>query len=163
MKNYTFDIDKMIRWLIPFFLFQPVHYAWLQTLLVSVKSNYVDFMAFRAQMLADATINSQVNRLTKALWDKFDNTQTIYLQQNAGVFEQTFIYLESEGATIQYDYIESEGHTPEEFDYLDSEYTADVNFVVWIPAAIGDNQAAIYAFVKRYIFSGITFSIQIIS
>lgn len=160
MKNFTFDIDKMIRWLMPFFLFQPVHYAWLQTLLVTVKTTYTEFMAFRALMLANATINSQVNRLTQALWDNFDSTHAIYLQQNADAFQQSFIYLATEGATPEYDYLISENHTPVEYDYLDSEYSADVNFIVWIPVAIAASEAQIYAFVKRYVFSGITFSIQ---
>ena len=160
MKNYTFDIDKMIRWLMPVFLFQPVHYAWLQCLLVTVKSSYVDFMTFRALMLANATINSQVNRLTKALWDNFDSTNSIYITQSTVFFEESFIYLETEGATVQYDYLESEDHTPFDFDYLESEYSADVNFIVWIPIAIVGKTAQIYAFVKRYAFSSLTFSIQ---
>jgi len=160
MKNYTFDIDKMIRWLMPFFLFQPVHYAFLQCLLVTIKSSYTDFMAFRAQMLAEATIDCSVIRLTKAMWDKFDTTNSIYLTQTTDFFEETYIYLDSEGATIQYDYLESEDHEPFEFDYLDSEYVANVNFIVWIPVALAGSTAEIYAFVKRYVFSSITFSIK---
>jgi len=160
MKNYSFDINKMIRSLMPFFLIQPIHYAWIQTLLVTIKNRYADFLVFRQQMLADATINSSVNRLTKALWDKFDNTNSIYILQNTASLEEAYIYLDSEGATPTFDYLESEDHEPFDYDFLDSEFNGDYNFIVRIPVAIASSSTAIYAFVSRYVFSGITFTIE---
>jgi len=144
----------------PDFLFKPIHYAWLQTLLAPLNNLYAGFLTFRSQQLADATINSSVNRLTQALWDKYDPTKSIYLVQTDAYISESFIYLESEGATPSYDYLESEDHEPFEFDYLDNEFSTNYNFIVRIPIAMVASSAAIYAFVKPYVFSGISFTIE---
>lgn len=144
----------------PYFLVKPKHYAWLITLLAPVKNRYADFLTYRNEQLKNATINSSVNRLTQALWDKFDSTNAIYLLQNNPFEHGAFIYLESDGASPSYDYLESDAHTPDEFDYLDSDYNANYNFIVRIPVALVGDTAAIYAFVKKYVFAGITFTIE---
>ena len=144
----------------PYFLVKPIHYAWLQTLLVPMKNRYAAFLTYRQQQLADATIDSSVNRLTKALWDKFDSTESIYILQNDDYQDEPFIYLESDGATPAYDYLESENHIPQEFDYLEGELNSNVNFIIRIPVAIEGQYELIYAFVKRYVYSGITFTIE---
>ena len=144
----------------PYFLVKPIHYAWLVTLLAPVKNRYADFLAYRQQILMDATIDSSVNRLTQALWDKFDVTNSIYLMQNTVFQDEAFIYLESDGATPQYVYLESDAHEPYTYIYLDAEYNSNYNFIVRIPVALVDQTAAIYAFVKKYVFSGISFTIE---
>jgi len=143
----------------PYFLLQPIHYAWLQTVLVTIKSDYADFLTYRAQQLKNATINSQVNRLTQALWDEFGNT-TIYILHPDDNLAESFIYLESEGATPEFDYLESEDHTPVDYDYLESEYANDYDFIVRIPVSMAASTEAVYAFVAPYIFSGINFTVQ---
>ena len=160
MKTYSFDIRKMIRWLMPYFLYKPKHYAWLQVLLAPVINQYNAFLAYRQLQLANATINSSVNRLTQALWDNFDSTQSIYLVQNENFQDEAYIYLESDGVTPEYDYLESEDHEPAVYDYLESELFTNVNFIVRIPVAIVADSELIYAFVKKYVFSGITFTIE---
>lgn len=162
MREYRFDVFKTIRQLMPYFLIKPVHYAWLKTLLVSVKNRHAEFLIYKQLQLANATVNSSVNRLTQALWDNFDDTHTIYILQNTNFQDEPFIYLESDGVTPAYDYLESESHTPDEFDYLDGELTSNYNFIVRIPSALTGQQELIYAFVKKYVFSGITFTIEII-
>jgi hypothetical protein len=160
MKNFTLNIAKMIRRLMPGFLFQPIHYAWLQTILAGISNIYTEFLAFKQQMLYDATIDSTVIRLTRALNDKFDPTNSIYILQNSDYLEEAFIYLESDGASPEYDYLDSEDHEPFDFDYLDSEYNNDYNFIVRIPVAIAAQSSAVYAFVARYAFSGLTFTVE---
>ena len=160
MKKYSFDVVKMIRWLLPFFLLKPIHLAWLKTLHVSLKNRYADFLSYRALTLANATINSSVNRLTQALWDNFDPTQATYLLQNPSFHQAAFIYLHDEYPTPAFDYLSIEKLNTE-FDYLTSEESLlGYNFVVRIPLAIAAKTNAIYAFVKRYIFSSITFTVQ---
>jgi len=144
----------------PAFLVRPVHYAWLQTLLVSVKNQYTLFLTYRQQQLANVTINSSVNRLTQALWDNFDSTQSIYLLQNTTYQDEALVFLESDGATPAYDYLIADNHTPVDYDNLNVEYGSNYNFVVRIPSALAGSTSAIQAFVSRYIFSGISFTIQ---
>lgn len=160
MKNYSFDIGKMIRRLMPYFLFKPIHYAWLQTLLVTTTNRYADFVIYMQQQRANATINSSVNRLTQALRDNFDVTRSIYLVQNQAFQDEAYIYLESDGATPAYDYLEIDEHQPDEYDFLDAEYNSNYNFIVRIPVALVDQTSVIYAFVKKYVFAGITFTIE---
>jgi hypothetical protein len=160
MKNFTFDIRKMIRWLMPYFLYQPKHYAWLQVLLAPVINQYTAFLAYRQQQLTNSTINSSVNRLTQALWDNFDAKQTAYIVQNQNYQDEAFIFLEADGATPEYDYLESEEHEPAVYDYLESELFSNVNFIVYIPVAIAAQSELVYAFVKKYVFSGISFTVQ---
>jgi len=74
MTTFSFDINKMIKWLMPSFLYQPIHYAWLQVLLAPMVNQYTAFLAYMQLQLKNATIDSSVNRLTQALWDNFDST-----------------------------------------------------------------------------------------
>jgi len=144
----------------PSLLVKPIHYAWLKTLLVSINNTYAQFVVFINQQLADATIDSSVNRLTKALNDKFDPTGSIYLLQNDDYLAESFIYLETDTASPEYDYLESEDHEPADYDYLDDEYSHDYNFIVRIPVAIADKSAQINRFVGRYVFSGIKYTVE---
>jgi hypothetical protein len=160
MKTYSFDINKMIVRLMPEFLIKPIHLAWLKVLNAPLKQRYADFLIYRQQHLADATINSSVNRLTQALWDKFDSTQSIYLLQSTDYLDEAFIYLESDGATPAYDYLISDNVEPYDYDFLNTEYNSNYNFIVRIPVALVAQTNAIYNFVATYVFSGITFTVQ---
>lgn len=159
MRAYRYDVKKMIRWLMPFFLIKPKHLAWLETLLLPVETMYVDFLVYREQQLKEATITSETNRLTRALRDKFLN-ETIYILHPDDYLDQAFIYLESEGASPEFDYLDEENHAPLTFDFLDEEYNSQFDFIVRIPDILAGNTDAIRAFVKKYIFSGITFTIE---
>lgn len=160
MKFYTFNINKTVRQLMPGFLVKPIHLAWLQTINVSLKNLYADFLAYMALQRANATINSSVNRLTQALWDNFDSTQSIYILQNTNYQDEPIIYLLADGASPTYDYLISDAHTPNDYDYLSSEFDTDFNFIVRIPVALAASSAAIYAFVAKYVFAGISFTIE---
>lgn len=159
MKNYTFDVNKMIRWLMPYFLLQPIHYAWLQTLLVTVKNRYADFLAYRDLQLRNATVDSTVIRFTKGLRDEFED-DTIYILHPEDFLDQSFIYLASEGATIEYDYLASEDHSPVDYDYTEAEYSLNWDFIVRIPVALAGSIDAIRAYVKKYAFSGLNYTIE---
>ncbi len=159
MKQYRYDVKKMIRWLMPFFLIKPKHLAWLETLLIPVKTLYANFLVYRQQQLREVTITSEVNRLTRGLRDEFLD-ETIYIIHPDDYLEQSFIYLEREGATPEFDYLDSEDHQPYAFDYLDEEFNSQYDFIIRIPEYLIGKSDAIRAFVKKYIFSGITFTIE---
>ena len=163
MKSYSFDINKMIRWLMPAFLIRPNHLAWLESLLAPINNDYADFLTYKDQQLANATINSCVNRLTQALWDNYDSTNSIYLLQTTNYLDEPFIYLQSDGSTPEYDFLESDNFEPFDFDFLNQEYDSNVNFIVRIPQSLNNSYtiAAITAFVKRYVFSGISYSVEV--
>jgi len=159
MKNFRFDIDKMIRWLLPYFLVKPIQLAWLQVLFTPLKTLYASFMSFRTLQLKNATINSEKERLQTALRDQFaDNT--IYIFHPDDYLDQAFIYLEREGATPEFDYLAIENHVPADYDFTEAEYNSQFDFIVRIPASLAGSTQAIYAYVKKYIFSSITFTIE---
>ena len=144
----------------PYFLLKPIQVAWLTTLNITLKNRYSDFLAYRQLTLANVTINSSVNRLTRALWDNFDSTQKIYLLQNATYHQSAYTFLSNEYHPPLYDYLKSENLSTD-FDYLAIEETlAGVNFVVRIPIALATKKNAIYAFVNKYIFSSVTFKVE---
>jgi len=159
MTTFSFDINKMIKWLMPSFLYQPIHYAWLQVLLAPMVNQYTAFLAYMQLQLKNATIDSSVNRLTQALWDNFDSTDSIYITQNDAYDDEDFIYLTSDGATPAYDYLISDEVEPYDYDFLADELNSTYNFTVWIPIALVGDTTLINAFVSKYVFSGITFQI----
>jgi hypothetical protein len=144
----------------PFFLLNPIHIAWLTTLNITLKNRYADFLTYRQLTLANATVNSSVNRLTQALWDNFDSTQKTYILQNSTFHQASYIYLTQEHQLVEYDYFTAEGK-PTDYDYLNIESSLiGVNFVVRIPVAIAAKTNIITAFVKKYVFSSMTFSVE---
>lgn len=158
---FNIDFNKVIGSLTPHFLNKPKHIAWLQTLLYPVLWLYDDFLTYRDVKLKEATINSQVNRLTRALRDAFEN-ELIEIVHISDYLNQAFIYLQIEGATIEYDYLNVEAHTPAEYDFLQAEYDAETDFVVRIPSAISDKADAVKLFVNKFKFSGKRFKVEII-
>lgn len=156
---FGIGINKLIKWLVPHFLVKPKHIAWLQTLLSPILSLYSNFLGYRDTKLYDATVNSQVNRLTLALRDGF-NDNTIYILHLGDYLDQAFIYLEIEGATPEFDYLAIEAHTPVDYDFLQAEYDNQYDFIVRIPVAIAAQTEAIRAFVNKYKFSSKRFIIQ---
>lgn len=160
MRNFNFDIIKMVRWLLPYFLVKPRHRAWLETLSAPIKSLYTDFLTYRQLQLRNATVNSSKNRLTRALRDKYED-ETIYILHSNDYLNQSFIYLEEEGASLEYDYLYEEEHEPADFDYLDEEYNSEVDFVVRIPQAMAAKQLDVYEYVRKYVFTGIRFTIEL--
>ncbi|WP_443937105.1 hypothetical protein [Pedobacter sp. MW01-1-1] len=157
--NFNIDFNKLITWLVPHFLVKPNHLAWLKTLLFPVVWLYSEFLAYRAEKLYDATINSQVNRLTHALRKRFNN-QSIYIIHLSDYTDQAFIFLEIEGATLEYDYLAMEGHTPLDYDFLQAEYDNEVDFIVRIPIGMAALSEEVKAFVNLYKFSSKRFKIE---
>src|SRR3989339_480346 len=101
---FGIDINKLIQQLTPHFLNKPKQIAWLQVLLYPLVWLYSEFLTYRTAKLKEATINSQVIRFRRALRDRFEN-ESIEIIHPEDYLSQAFIYLEIEGATIEYDYL----------------------------------------------------------
>jgi len=157
---FNIDFNKIIRWLMPHYLVKPKHVAWLTVLLSPIIWLYNQFLVYRSAKLLEATINSQVNRFTKALQQTFGNTGIFILHPSA-FLTQSFIYLEIEGATPQFDYLAIENHTPIDYDYVQLEYDSQIDFIVRVPAALTELQKQIGAFVNKYKYFGKRFRIEL--
>lgn len=156
---FDINVNKLIKWLVPHFLNKVKHLAWLQVLLFPVAWLYSEFLIYRDDKLNEATINSQVNRLTEALRHKFlDNT--IYIIHITDYINQAFIYLELEGAFLEYDYLASENHVPVDYDFTQAEYDSQYDFIVRIPVALVGQTDVITAFVNKYKFSSKRFIVE---
>lgn len=155
------DINRLIQQLTPHHMNKPKHNAWLQVLLYPVVWLYAAFLTYRADKLKEATINSQVIRFTRALRDRFVN-ENIVIIHPVDFLGQSFIYLEIEGATLEYDYLGIEAHVPVNYDFLQAEYDIEYDFIVRIPALIASKQAAVIAFVNIYKLAGKRFKVEII-
>ena len=144
----------------PCFLLKPIHIAWLTAINVSLTNRYADFLAYRLLTLRNATITSSTIRLTQALWDNFDSTNKAYILQNTTFHQSVYVYLYNENPAPLFDYLNADNHSLE-YDYLFSEDSLiGGNFTVRIPVAIASKKQAVIAFVKKYVFSGITFSVE---
>ncbi len=160
--RYDIDFNKLIKWLVPNFLAKPKHLAWLTALLFPLVWLYEQFLGYRSDKLYDATINSQVNRLTHALRREFSDN-TIYIIHYADYLDQAFIFLELEGATPEYDYLAIEAHTLVDYDFTSSEYDNEQDFIVRIPIDLTSQSAAVAQFVNKYKFSSKRFKVETFS
>lgn len=157
---FDIDLNKLVKQLMPHFLFKPKHYAWLTVLLFPIIWLYSEFLTYRTEKLREATINSQVNRLTLALQEEFNN-DGIYIIHPGAYLDQAFIYLEIEGATPEFDYLAIEEHEPVDYDALQAEYDGETDFTVRVPSALTAQQARIKLFVDKFRFFGKRFKIEI--
>ena len=156
---FNINFNKLIKWLLPHFLNKTKQIAWLSALLYPIVWLHAQYLIYRDQKLSDATINSQVIRLTKALRDKFSNLG-IYILHFSDYLDQAFIYLRIEGATIEYDYIQLDNHSPADYDFLSAEYDNQYDFIVRIPVGMALKADQVNAFVQLYKFSSKRFKIE---
>lgn len=159
MKTYSFDINKAISQLTPWFLRKPVINGFAQCLCAPVALMYTQFLADRQTFLRNATIDSTVIRLTQALHDEFNDT-SIYLLHPTDTADESFIYLRQDNSVPEFEYLGADAHTPVEYVDVSDIYTTKIDFTVRIPAAMAAQSNQVAAFVKQYVFSSINFNIE---
>jgi hypothetical protein len=159
MKTYSFDINKTITQLIPWFLRKPVITGFAQCLCVPLKTMYADFLTYRQATLRNATIDSTVIRLTQALQDEFNNTG-IYILHPNDPGDESFIYLRQDHSIPEFIYLGADNHTPVVYIDVSNIYTNSIDFTVRVPVALAAQVNQIYAFVKKHVYSSINFNIQ---
>lgn len=158
--RYSFNINKLIELILAKMFHRPKHLAWLKAALKPLDTTYGQLMIFRTNKLSEATINSSVNRFTKALNDKFNSTG-IYLVHQLDYVDNAFEFLEDEPHFSEYDFVSEETADPQDYDYLDDEYDPDFDFIVRVPAALILRKNEISAFVARYTMAGRRFTIEL--
>lgn len=158
---FDIDLKKIVKWLTPYFLWKPKQIAWLTVLLFPLAWLYEQFLVYRLGMLKEATTNSQVNRLTRSLRDRYNN-EGIYIIHFSDYINQAFVYLQLEGSFNTFDYLSSEAHVPADYDFLQIEYDDQFDFVVRIPAVIAVQADAITAYVNKYKLASKRFKVEII-
>lgn len=157
--SYSFNIGVIIKKLVPNVVRLPKMLAWLMTYTKPSQGLHTAFTGFRLQTLKDITITSQVNRLTQALQDKFNNPG-IYLVHPYDYLDAAYFYLFNEQHLPEFDYLFAENHAPVDYDYLFNEYDPDVDFIVMVPIALALSADAIYAFTAKYVMAGRRFKVQ---
>jgi hypothetical protein len=156
-----FDLTKIVKWLTPHFLWKPKQTAWLTVLLFPLVWLYEQFLIYQLDKLKEATINSQVIRLTQALRERYNN-QGIIIIHFSDYINQAFLYLQLEGTFSEFDYLAAEGHTPVDYDFQQLEYNDQFDFIVRIPAAIAAQTDLITAFVNKYKLASKRFKVETI-
>jgi hypothetical protein len=157
--NYSLNISKLVDdYLRPLFNL-PKRVAWLNAVLSVVSQRHDAFLAFKQQMDAEVTITVQVNRFRQALRDKY-NDQTIDIIHPGQYLDLTYIFLSTENAPAQYDFLAVEDHTPVEYDYLNGEFQAQVDYIVLIPATLLPQYNNILDYVNQYNLTSRRFAIQ---
>lgn len=158
---FDIDLKKIVKWLTPYFLWKPKQTAWLTILLFPLIWLYEQFLTYRTAMLREATTNSQVIRLTRSLRDRYNN-ESIYISHFSDYINQAFVYLELEGSFDTFDYLSGEAHLPADYDFMQTEYEDQFDFVVRIPAVLTAQADAITAYVNKYKLASKRFKVEII-
>jgi len=158
---FDIDLKKIVKWLTPYFLWRPKQVAWLTVLVFPLTWLFKQFIAYRLDKLKEATTNSQVIRLTRALRDRYLN-ENINIIHFSDTMSQAFVYLQLEGSFDEFDFTGAEGHLPSDYDYVQTEYNDQYDFVVRIPAVIAVQADAVKAFVNKYKLASKRFKVEII-
>lgn len=160
--DYTVDYEALLIDDLPTFERGPKQVAWLQSVQYPLTQIYDDFLAAKAALDVEANYNSETMLFEHILNTLFDATlKRIYIDSYDLVGGVSVVAsLQSEGRPKVNAYLQSEG-----FEVLQanmySEF-ATIDFVVYIPAEISGEVAAIQRIVTKFKFGGKTFIIQTI-
>ena len=123
------DFDKLITWLLPSALRQPVFYAWLRALCAPVVSMYNELIVKRAADLYDLAHDSRVFSMEAVFNDKFDNiSRRIYITDGF-TKNRIYLYTRAENKPV---YLNPNIPLYNRGDYADT----GLDFIVWVPSAI---------------------------
>lgn len=156
----SFNVNRLIEMWLSELDRKPKRLAWLQSGLKPLTSLWGLFLAFRTEMLYEATITGETNRLEKALQDKYGNPG-IYIIQPTDYLDDAWIWKETEPHFAEYDHLESENHEPAEYDYLESEFDPDYDFVIRVPSALAMQVQVMREFLKKYVMAGKRYNIEL--
>lgn len=135
-------------------------FAWLSLLAKPVVEIHSQFLAFRQEQLREITITSSVNRLTRALQDKFNNPG-IYLVHPLDYVNSAYVYQTIEPRLPEFDFLLEEDHEPVEYDFLLNELDRDYDFIVRVPSVLALSVQNITSYVAKYVMAGRRFKIEL--
>lgn len=157
--NYSFDINKLIRQLLPPFLAKARMIAWLEVLLVPLNTTRIAFVAFVQQKRYQLTITSQVNRLERALRDRFESE--LITVESSSVNQDAIYSVEESQNQLFCIFTNAEAERGSAIYTIDEELIP-FDFVIYVPAALAGKADEIKAFVKYYAIAGKSFVIKYI-
>jgi hypothetical protein len=125
---FNLDYNKLLLQLIPSFLRRPRMVGWLQSLIYPVKELFEIFIEFRTQKLYELSHNGQVFSMENVLNDRFDTMERRIYITDGLTKDRMYAYTRDENKPLFLPkFVYTRG------DYADS----GVDFIVWVPNAIG--------------------------
>lgn len=159
---YQVDWLNLILSLLPGFLRKPVQQTWLYTLLGPLVQLYTTFLQYRATKLRELSYNGQTIMLEQMLnyyWPSGGGG--IFIENNPSQVPNVYIYAQSEQQPPLYIYADGElATTGPTYIYSDAEYSNNVDFIIWVPAATVYTEPAMRARVDLYRAAGKRYRIQ---
>lgn len=123
--------------MLPPFLRGNIMIAWLSALSKPIEQLYVSFMSYRAATMIKVSYNSQVIYLEKLLNDTYNSggTLPIYIYDTANT-QVEYLANKAEGYQSPYIYNKSEPDTGSWYIGNKSEYNAQYDFIIMVPATL---------------------------
>ncbi len=156
--NYSFDIEKKVKELLPVELRKPVMQAWLKVLLKPLRDLNIALVAFVNEKQEEAKYTGRTISLRNLLISRFGGGITIELQDTSGA-----PYLLAETGNAFNPLLGSNGNAFNPL--LGDSGSADldqVDFIVNVPGTLVFDIDEMSATVSRYKLAGTTFKIEII-
>jgi hypothetical protein len=160
---FKIDFAKLASRLVPVYDKLPILLGWVKALVHPLKYVNDAFLAYITATRKALHYNGQVILLEVALNDKFPGVvPPIYITDGDAGYPKGFDYFIAEAQPDPggFDYYVSEAVDEPGYDYLSSEYDAQVNFVVNVPATLSFNTHEMTAFIKQYALIDKKFSIR---
>lgn len=163
--NFLLDIPKLIRELLPIALRQLRQFDWLRSLLKGVEYVLNKLNQLREKSLYEISITAQVIMIERVLNDRFDpSLRRIYITDSLDGIDYVNLYLEAEQQAAPALYLDTEIPPGAALPlYTDTEYAANMQFIVWVPAVatnIVAQEVRVAATVNNYKFGGTQYSIE---
>ena len=126
---FNIDFNKLITWLLPPLLRQPVFYGWIRALCGGAINMYGLFMTNRTAHLYELNHDSRVFSMEAVFNDAFDPVnRTIYITDGFNK-NRLYIYLRAELEPV---YLNPAIYLYNPGDYDDT----GIDFIVWVPNAV---------------------------
>lgn len=156
----SFNVNRLIEMWLSELDRKPKRLAWLQSGLKPLTSLWTAFLTYRTEILYEATITGETNRLERALQDKY-GSPGIYIIQPTDYLDDAWIWKADEPHFQEWDYLESENHEPAEYDYLETEFDPNYDFVIRVPSALALQVNKMREFLKKYVMAGKRYNIEL--
>lgn len=159
MSSFNYNLTSNIKQALLPITIKPKTLAWLQTILYPLTYLYAEFQIHRNTVNYNLTINSQVNRLQKALRDKFElvGINVVTIEDSITEFYMYTLAEEQSQSLVIHTVVED---INESAIYTEDELNNEIDFIVEVPVGHESKETQIKAFVNRYKYAGKKFIIQ---
>lgn len=155
MSLFDFDIDLMIKRLLPSRKRTAEHLDWIASILKGTRTAQTDLVAFRTDTLRTLSYNSQTLIFNKLLNDNCDPTlRRIYIDNSVDDLAESHCFKLSEGTFDSFAYKLSEEPFVGRYAFKILEYLIGYDFTVVVPAALTVKENTIRSLVNFYKLAG---------